>query len=518
MAGCKANPVTYRGRLIHGHTSHAGASCIMPFRSKPSWIAHALGPVSDRSRSRWLFGIATLGWRWRSSPGPTFPRSTRSPGLPAACSARAYTADGHPIGEFGEERRDVCSHRGGSSHPRARHPRRRRTSASTNTAASTCSAWLLRRTANPSSGAAPGGPTITMQVAQFLPFPEKQTCKLLRDPALAFREDRAEPRQRPDPRALHQPDLPRPARLRFAAAARAYYGTRHSEQLIPCPKRRCFAGSQGPPAFNPIRTPARAAVRQHVLRRMLGSRLHRRRPASACARLRHPAPEPARHRRARRVQDIVVPGDRRRWRWRARSRSNSSASRPTSSASASSPLVTRSDQEAAYASQGRGVLDYDRRHGWSRPRIVRRAASGQVPDEQLDEALRRDQRPRRPACRTGAQGQPEEGGASSPPRLVGDPHHRQGPVLRRPDVSGTRPASRRVRRGAIIRVRNTGKDGWDRTVAGSAGRAGGDRPGMAAVQRADRRLRLPPQQVQPCDPGGCANRDRASPFISLGRA
>ena len=123
--------------------------------------------------------------------------------------------------------------------------------------------------------------------------------------------------------------------------------------------------------------------------------------------------------------------------------------------------VTRADQEAAYAALRRGVIDYDRRHGYRGPESFADLPGGTVSEEQLDEAL----------------GEVNDHGdllaavvlkASTKEVVV----YRRGQEIRitgkglgfvAPMLAEKAPQSRRVRRGAIIRLRSTGKDAWEIT-------------------------------------------------------
>ena len=121
--------------------------------------------------------------------------------------------------------------------------------------------------------------------------------------------------------------------------------------------------------------------------------------------------------------------------------------------------VTRADQEAAYAALRRGVIDYDRRHGYRGPESFADLPAGTVSDEQLDEAL----------------GEVNDHGdllaavvlKASTKEVVA---YRRGQEIRitgkglgfvAPMLAEKAPQSRRVRRGAIIRLRSTGKDAWE---------------------------------------------------------
>ena len=124
--------------------------------------------------------------------------------------------------------------------------------------------------------------------------------------------------------------------------------------------------------------------------------------------------------------------------------------------------VRKADQEAAYAAVRRGVLDYDRRHGYRGPEAyVNLPADPAEQDQVLEQRLRgnagRRQPRRRPSCRRRPPAEVKAVLASGD--AVGD-HRRRAQVRRaRPDATSRR-AAQRIRRGAVIRLSRDDKGRW----------------------------------------------------------
>ena len=216
---------------------------------------------------------------------------------------------------------------------------------------------------------------------------------------------------------------------------------------------------KAPSAFNPIVNPARAAVRQqYVLRRMLEAGFIDNAQFEEALTFATPRQSQRDTAAARKVQDIAVPGD-----YVAEMARQIAVEQFGEKAYELGirivTTVTRADQEAAYAALRRGVIDYDRRHGYRGPESFADLPGGTVSEEQLDEAL----------------GEVNDHGdllaavvlkASTKEVVV----YRRGQEIRitgkglgfvAPMLAEKAPQSRRVRRGAIIRLRSTGKDAWE---------------------------------------------------------
>jgi penicillin-binding protein 1A len=114
-----------------------------------------------------------------------------------------------------------------------------------------------------------GASTITMQVARnfYLSHRKDLHPQDLRDPAGT--EDRAPAEQGPDPRALHEPDLPGAAGLRLCGGGEIYFGKPLKDLTVA--EAAMLAGlPKAPSAYNPIANPKRATIRQqYIIDRML---------------------------------------------------------------------------------------------------------------------------------------------------------------------------------------------------------------------------------------------------------
>ncbi len=406
-----------------------------------------------------VLGIATLAamafFAWPKLPALDTLTDYR-PRVPL----RVYTADGHLIGEFGEERRDVVRIAEVPSH--LKHA----------ILAAEDERFYEHRGIDPvglaraalanlsSGGRGQGASTITMQVARnFFLSREKTYNRKLYEILLALKIEQNLSKDQILELYINQIFLGQRA-YGFAAAARAYYGKTLDELSLP--EAAMLAGlPKAPSAFNPIVNPARAAVRQqYVLRRMLEAGFIAPQQYEEALVFATPKQSQRDIAAARRVPDIVVPGD-----YVAEMARQIAVEQFGEQAYELGlrivTTVTRKDQEAAYAALRRGVFDYDRRHGYRGPEAFADLPSGRVADEQLDEAL---------------------GDSSDHDDLLAALVLKAGPkevlVYRRgqeiritgkglsfvaPMLSEKAPQARRVRRGAIVRVRNTGKDSWELT-------------------------------------------------------
>lgn len=406
-----------------------------------------------------VLGIATLAamafFAWPKLPALDTLTDYR-PRVPL----RVYTADGHLIGEFGEERRDVVRIAEVPSH--LKHA----------ILAAEDERFYEHRGIDPvglaraalanlsSGGRGQGASTITMQVARnFFLSREKTYNRKLYEILLALKIEQNLSKDQILELYINQIFLGQRA-YGFAAAARAYYGKTLDELSLP--EAAMLAGlPKAPSAFNPIVNPARAAVRQqYVLRRMLEAGFIAPQQYEDALVFATPKQSQRDIAAARRVPDIVVPGD-----YVAEMARQIAVEQFGEQAYELGlrivTTVTRKDQEAAYAALRRGVFDYDRRHGYRGPEAFVDLPSGRVADEQLDEAL---------------------GDSSDHDDLLAALVLKAGPkevlVYRRgqeiritgkglsfvaPMLSEKAPQARRVRRGAIVRVRNAGKDSWELT-------------------------------------------------------
>ncbi|MFB1029990.1 MAG: transglycosylase domain-containing protein, partial [Thauera sp.] len=255
-----------------------------------------------------ILGIATLAamafFAWPKLPALDTLTDYR-PRVPL----RVYTADGHLIGEFGEERRDVVRIAEVPSH--LKHA----------ILAAEDERFYEHRGIDPfglaraalanlsSGGRGQGASTITMQVARnFFLSREKTYNRKLYEILLALKIEQNLSKDQILELYINQIFLGQRA-YGFAAAARAYYGKTLDELTLP--EAAMLAGlPKAPSAFNPIVNPARAAVRQqYVLRRMLEAGFIAPQQYEEALAFATPKQSQRDIAAARRVPDIVVPGD-----------------------------------------------------------------------------------------------------------------------------------------------------------------------------------------------------------------
>ena len=364
---------------------------------------------------------------------------------------RVYSADGHLIGEFGEERRafvrienvpevmkqailaaedDRFYQHGGID-----------------------AMGVLRAAVQNilGGGKKQGASTITQQVARnFYLSPEKTYIRKVYEALFSFKIEANLSKDQIFELYINQIFLGQRA-YGFAAASQIYYG-KPLDEITPAEAAMLAGLPKAPSAFNPIVNPQRARLRQqYVLRRMrelgfltdqqheeaLGQALVIKRETNEFAMHAEYVAEMARQIAVERFPDEAYSRGLRVY-----------------------TTILKSDQEAAYASLRQGVLDYDRRHGY-------RGAEAYVDmtditsdqDEKLDEFLQEfsDSPDLRPAIVLEADAKQVRayryGGEIL--TLSGDGLK---PALRMLDSKA--PANKRLRRGAIIRVQNDDKNQW----------------------------------------------------------
>lgn len=372
---------------------------------------------------------------------------------------RVYTSDGYLLGEFGEERRSVVhiadvppllqqailaaederfyEHHGIDPLGIVR-------------------AALANLT---SGGRGQGASTITMQVARnFFLSREKTLNRKLYEILLALKIERNLSKDQILELYINQIYLGQRA-YGFAAAAKAYYNKPLAELTLA--EAAMLAGlPKAPSSFNPVVNPARAALRQqYVLRRMMeagfistaayrdavdGIQSGRRTVTSAPAGGSNGAAPLHGDHVAEMARQIAVGqfGD----------KAYELGIRVITT-------VSRKDQEAAYAALRSGIMNYDRRHGYRGPEGFTALPDGAVDDEQIDELL----------------GDIADYGdllaavvlESSANRVV---VYRQGERITitgnglrfaAPMLSDKAPQARRLRRGALVRIRSTDNRNWE---------------------------------------------------------
>ena len=368
---------------------------------------------------------------------------------------RVYTADGHLISEFGEERRNVVNIDdvpvqlkqailAAEDERFYEHP------------GIDLLGIARAALANLSSGGrGQGASTITMQVARnFFLSREKTYNRKLYEILLALKIERNLSKDKILELYINQIFLGQRA-YGFSAAARAYFGK--PLESITLAEAAMLAGlPKAPSAFNPIVNPARATVRQrYVLRRMVEAGfIDNAAYQTALA-------EPLRTQSARTVsgsRSNLVRGD-----YVAEMARQIAVEQFGEDAYQLGIRITttirRDDQEAAYAALRKGVMDYDRRHGYRGPERFMELPQGRIDEEALEEAL-------------------SEAGDFDDllAAVVLEASTREVKVFRRgetltlsgdgikfatPMLNDKAPQARRIRRGAVVRIRDNGEKGWE---------------------------------------------------------
>lgn len=371
---------------------------------------------------------------------------------------RIYTADGHLLGEFGEERRSVVridavppvlkqAILAAEDERFYEHP-------------GIDVLGIARATlANITTGGrGQGASTITMQVARnFFLTREKTYNRKLYEILLALKIERSLPKDQILELYINQIYLGQRA-YGFSAAARAYYGKSLDE--ITLAEAAMLAGlPKAPSAYNPIANPSRATIRQqYVLRRMQEAGFID--EAAYQAALKAPATRPQSQTAAR--NGSVLHGD-----YVAEMARQIAVEQFGEEAYQLGirivTTINRADQEAAYAALRKGVMDYDRRHGYRGPEAFVELPAGapedKSPDEVLDELLADyiDHDDLLAALVVEA----------SPKRVKlyrhGETVTIAGDGLKfvQPMLDSKAPQARRVRPGAIVRIRDAGEKGWE---------------------------------------------------------
>ncbi len=290
---------------------------------------------------------------------------------------RVYTTEGVLIGEFGEERRAVVKI--------AEIPEtlKRAILAAEDERfyqhAGIDYQGVLRAAFSnlTSGGRRQGASTITMQVARnFFLSSEKTLTRKLYEALLAFKIEHSLQKDQILELYVNQIYLGQRA-YGFAAAAQIYYGK--SLDKLTLPEAAMLAGlPKAPSSFNPVVNPQRAKQRQqYVLRRMkdLGhiSEQQFADAAKTPLAVKRESSEFTVH--AEHVAEMV--------------RQAVQEQYPDDVYTRGFRVYTtirKADQEAAYAALRRGVLDYDRRHGYRGPEAFVELADNATEDD-YDEAL-----------------------------------------------------------------------------------------------------------------------------------
>ena len=364
---------------------------------------------------------------------------------------RVYTADEHLIGEFGEERRSVVrfdevpevmkqailaaederfyQHRGVDALGIAR-------AAVSN---------LL------SGGRRQGASTITQQVAKnFFLSSEKTYSRKIYEALLAFKIEHSLSKDQIFELYINQIYLGQRA-YGFAVAAQVYFGKPLKELGIA--EVAMLAGlPKAPSTFNPVVNPKRASLRQqYVLRRMYQLGFIDTEQYEAALRqplvIKRENSDYAVHAEyvaemARQMVMELFPEE------------------IYSRGLRVYTTITRADQEAAYASLRRNVLDYDRRHGYRGAEdYVDLSGLRSEQDEALDELLQyhHDSEDLRPAVvlQVGVKQIRAYRRGGEIIEITGD-----GLKFAAPMLDDKAPPNKRLRRGAVIRVHKDDKGKW----------------------------------------------------------
>ncbi len=362
---------------------------------------------------------------------------------------RVFSADGKLIGEFGEERRAVV-----------KLEQVPKTLVNAIVAAEderfyqhggvdylgVARAALSNFT---SGGVKQGASTITMQVARnFFLSKEKTLTRKFNEMLLAFKIESNLSKQQIIELYINQIYLGQRA-YGFAAAAQIYYGRPLAELSIA--QQAMLAGlPKAPSRFNPIANPSRAKLRQqYVLRRM------RELGMITPEQLANADKEPMATRQA--ANEFQVHADYFAEMVRAQMFERYGEDTYTHGFKVYTTLLSE-HQRAAYEALRKGVLEYDRRHGYRGPEAYVELA-GELTNEKLEDALQDapDSDDMYPALvleagpklvkvyRSGGERITiAEDGLKFAVKLLGD----------------TVPATQRIRRGAIIRIAKDEKGRW----------------------------------------------------------
>jgi penicillin-binding protein 1A len=362
---------------------------------------------------------------------------------------RVYSADGKLIGEFGEERRAVVKleqvpktlinaivaaederfyHHGGVDY------------------LGVARAALSNFT---SGGVKQGASTITMQVARnFFLSKEKTLTRKFNEMLLAFKIESSLSKQQIIELYINQIYLGQRA-YGFAAAAQIYYGRPLAELSVA--QQAMLAGlPKAPSRFNPIANPSRAKLRQqYVLRRM------RELGMLTPEQLANADKEPLTTRQS--VNEFQIHADYFAEMVRAQMFERYGENAYTHGFRVHTTLLSE-HQRAAYYALRKGVLDYDRRHGYRGPEAYVELA-GELTNEKLEDALQDapDSDDMYPALVLEASPKLVRVYRSGGERIA---IVEDGLKFAAKNLGDNVPATQRIRRGAIIRITKDEKGRW----------------------------------------------------------
>ena len=370
---------------------------------------------------------------------------------------RIYTADDQLIGEYGEERRsfvniddvpDVLKHAVLAAEDERfyEHP-----GVDIVGIARAASVNLM------SGGKLQGASTITMQVARnFFLTREKTLTRKIYEILLSFKIERNLSKDKILELYLNQIYLGRRA-YGFSAAAQTYYGKKLADLSVS--EAAMLAGlPKAPSAYNPVANPRRAQLRQqYVLRRM--RELNFIDDATYTAAYEEPIRTSSDGGGGAERSEITFIHASYVAEMARRIAVEQFGDKAYEMGIRITTTITREEQEAAYEALRDGLLAYDQRHGYRGPeRFIELPPGGDLRNEAMDEALAAT---------------PDYGdllaavvveASSAKVKVYRDGENMEiaggGLKFAAPMLSQKAPAAKRIRPGAIVRVRKKGKADW----------------------------------------------------------
>jgi penicillin-binding protein 1A len=364
---------------------------------------------------------------------------------------RVVSAEGELLGEFGEERRAVVGIHDVPDVMKqailAAEDERFYQHGGVDYLSVLRAAWT-----NLTSGTQQGAGTITMQVARnFFLSREKTLTRKLREVLLAWKIEGSLSKDEILELYVNQIFLGQRA-YGFAAASQIYFGKPLKDVTVA--EAAMLAGlPKAPSSFNPVTNPKRAKARQqYVLRRMLELRFVDDRalaeaqnaPLIVRQPLREALPIHAEY-AAEMARQVVF-----------EAYGEDAYTRGITVWT----TIRKVDQEAAYAAVRRGVLEYDRRHGYRGPEAYVNLPGDAAEAEQAIERVFQET----PDADNLATAVVLEATVNEVKAIVssGDPIAITGEGLRfaARALADKSPPSQRVRRGAVVRVSRDEKNRW----------------------------------------------------------
>jgi penicillin-binding protein 1A len=410
------------------------------------WLIYPLVVVLGLAAIALAMGVVVLSLAYPNLPSLEILTDYR-PKIPL----RIFTADGHLLGEFGEERRAVVSFDEVPAILKQAILAAEDERFYQHGGVDTLGVLRALHANLLSGGKRQGASTITQQVAKnFFLSSEKTYTRKFYEALLSFEIERTLSKDQIFELYINQIFLGQRA-YGFAAAAHIYFGKPLAELTLA--EAAMLAGlPKAPSAYNPVVNPKRARIRQeYVLRRMndlgfiddaqretaLQQALVIRREFSGTPIHAEFVTEMARQIAAERFPDDVYTRGLRVY-----------------------TTIVREDQEAAYASLRRGVLDYDRRHGYrGAEAYVDLTEITSEQDEALEELLLDYHEAEDLQAAIVLQAETKKIRAY---RRGGEVITISGDGLRFAArmIDNKAPPNKRLRRGAIIRVQTDDKGNW----------------------------------------------------------